>query len=120
MPDALISYPFTEEGLRDALEALGTTAENVGRNLLAMDFKGVREDPCRCPVARYLAAAVPDAKYMDVYRESVVAYVDAEAYGQRDPDDALFAVRTPGAVNDFIGQFDGFCHADLEVPDGSP
>jgi len=119
MAEALITYPFSEEGLRSALEALGTTLDSVARNLLAMDFKGVREDPCKCPVARYLAAAVPDAKHVDVYRDSVVAYWDEESHRQQDSSDALFKVRNPPAVNAFIGQFDGIGIADLEVPDGS-
>lgn len=110
MPDALISYEFSELGLRDALEALGTTADAVARNLVAMGFKGVREEPCKCPVAKYLLGVIEGIDGVNV-----------------DMDDALIgrgedsqSVKLPRPVRYFIGDFDsGGMYRQLEAPDAS-
>ena len=110
MAEALITYPFTEEGLRSALEALGTTANAVARNLEAMGFKGCREGESNCPVANYLLASFPGV------REVVVSVGSAFLY--RDGQEHVEAP-WPFAVDAFVELFDAGRFPDLEVPDAS-
>jgi hypothetical protein len=111
MPDALISYPFTEEGLRDALAALGTSGDVVARNLSAMGFKGCRSKSSNCPVANYLLSALPDARSVEV--EFGWAWArDASERVKLDVD-------WPQPVEDFIEMFDAGLLPELEAPDAS-
>lgn len=110
MAEALISYPFTEEGLRSALEALGTTANAVARNLEAMGFKGCRSNSSNCPVANYLLSALPDARSVAVE----FGYVWA-----RDANGVKLDVGWTDAIGDFIELFDDGRLLALEAPDAS-
>jgi hypothetical protein len=52
-------YPASWDGLKQALAALGDTADEIAASLQAQGIKGAREDSACCPVARYLEKASP-------------------------------------------------------------
>jgi hypothetical protein len=110
MAEALISYPLTEEGLRSALEALGTTADAVARNLEAMGFRGCRSKESNCPVAHYALASIPDAREVSVIYGGVAALNAA--------DDRVDVPMTD-AIEHFVEFFDAGGYPGLEVPDAS-
>lgn len=110
MSDALISYPFTEDGLRDALVALGTTPHAVATNLIGMGVTGKVNEPLCCPVANYLRASVEGARAACLgkdERSDLFAEVD------REPDDESVSIPAPAAVAGFIAQFDARLFPDL-------
>jgi hypothetical protein len=112
MPDALISYPFTNRGVLDALKALGTTADAVARNLEAMGFKGCQSSENNCPVANYLLSAITGARRVGVS----TGYADV--WDADDGDDPVSADWT-AAVDEFIELFDNGRFPALEAPDAS-
>lgn len=110
MPDALISYPFTKDGVHDALKALGPSVDSVARNLAAMGFKGCRSKQHECPIANYLLAAITST-----HRVSV-------GFGEVDvwtPISERLTVPWTDAVGDFIEYFDNGALPELEAPDAS-
>lgn len=110
MPDALISYPRTKDGVHDALKALGSSADSVARNLDAMGFKGCRSKEYRCPIANYLLAAVADAQRVSV------CFGDVDVWG---PDGERVTAPWTDAVEDFVEYFDNGALPQLETPDAS-
>ena len=119
MPSELIRYPFTEAGLREALEALGTTADAVATNLLAMGFRGDREECDTCPVAKYLWVSIEGIQLVDVNQDRIRIGDSAEAFEVgggdiREPDDTI-TVGTPSPVTEFIQRFDHGQFEDLDL-----
>lgn len=115
MPDPLISYPFTEQGLRDALEALGTTDSAIATNLLGMGYRGKRGSENFCPVANYVRSSIIGA-----YTASVLLDEKEEPYisviGQSGARvDSIWTY----TLGEFIWQFDSGEHPELEAPDAS-
>jgi hypothetical protein len=109
MPDALISYPATKQGLRNALEALGTTGDAVARNLAAMGFKGCVGKASNCPIANYVMASIPEAQDVRVQFGEVSVRTDED----------WNTVEQPEPVSDFVELFDGGRLPHLEVSDAS-
>lgn len=93
----LITYDFSAAGLKDAIDALGTTPNAVAANLLAMGFKGVIDDCVRCPVARYVEASIVGATSAVVEIEH--AHVDNAA-------NEIVAAVLPKPVKEFVELFD--------------
>lgn len=104
----LISYPFSEQGLRDALVALGTTPEAVAKNLLAMGFKGEVDNCEQCPVARYLARSIEATLGVDVDLFSARLYSPPV-----DDEDDFLRADLPSPVKGFIELFDQYRYVDL-------
>jgi hypothetical protein len=111
MPNALISYPFTNRGVLDALKALGTTADAVARNLDAMGFKGCQSSEHNCPVANYLLSAITGARRAGVSS----GYADVWDTDDGDPVSAEWTA----AVDEFVELFDNGRLPQLEAPDAS-
>lgn len=116
---AELTYPFTEEGIEQALTALGTTPNAVATNLSAMGFRGCRDQESNCPVAHYLLASVPGMASVGVFAERVVSGTDrverfdsghAECF-----DIGLIneVVELPNAVAQFVLAFDLGDYPDL-------
>ena len=80
------------------LEALGTTAAEVAESLRAMGVRGVRGNPCTCPIARYLGpgweVSGNEAAGVDVLHYRLVSL--------------------PSPVRAFLRGFDGGLYPELE------
>lgn len=83
------------------LENLGNTSEEVAKTLYAEGVKGVRGDPCNCPVANYLRHTL--GNYWSVSEKSVYFAIGGER-----------AAITPRAVELFIVDFDDEMYPDLD------
>jgi len=106
-------YPFTDGGLRAALDALGSTTDEIAATLLRLGHRGVQMVACRCPIASYLTA-VMDASEVEASPASVrVHHLDF-------PFPVRGMVPTPVAA--FMSRFDVGDYPDLiekEPSDGS-
>lgn len=118
MPDPLISYPFTEEGLRNALVALGTTPNSVATNLSAMGFRGEVKEPLCCPVANYLRMSLKGATAACIGKDERDGLF-AEAEDSQDST-RVDMPAIPRPVAEFVLQFDDRRFPDLieEDPHG--
>jgi hypothetical protein len=81
-------YPVSWDGLKQALAALGDTADEIAASLQAQGIKGAREDNRSCPVARYLEKVFPGWEPDVQGREVILAHghevgieVDVEPIG---------------------------------------
>lgn len=101
MPE--LRYEFSEQGLNEALKALGTTPDAVAANLSALGFTGRLNEPLCCPVANYLRTSVPDAIYACVAKDEDGGLFASLGRGNRVEVDVP---SVPAAVQDFILQFD--------------
>lgn len=107
------TYPATADGLRAALDALGTTAEAVAATLEAGGWRGKRDDCETCPTAKYLQAVIQGFTQIYVDRSEVSLWLQAN-----DTDDEPdVQVETPPAVNGFIGGFDDGEFPELHADD---
>lgn len=120
------TYPFTEEGISDALTALGTTPNAVATNLSAMGFRGCKDQESNCPVAHYLLASVPDMASVSVFNAALGDRLDESATGHVEGYDMDLGrppliVDLPAAVVGFVFAFDkgGFPDLDMEASNGS-
>ncbi len=110
MPEA-ISYPFSDEGVKAALAALGTTENAVATNLYSLGFRGVQGSESQDPLGRYLVASVKDAAHAEVIVE---VGSNGEAYAiLRTPNREEVAADLPPHVRTFILRFDDGKHPDL-------
>lgn len=108
---ALPAYPFTDEGLAAALDALGRNHVGVATTLLRLGFRGVACARAECPVAHYVEAALKAS-------EVSVPGLQADAW-MRPADDANGQVRhvyarCPAPVIDFIHMFDNGRYPSLD------
>lgn len=94
----MTGYPLTPEGIRRALEALGSTPAAVAARLIEGGHLGIPGDCTACPVVRYLEARFPGS-------HSVVATEGACAVYLTPAGDPLVA-RMTDAVTGFIDRFD--------------
>jgi hypothetical protein len=117
----LLRYPDTDEGLKAALTALGTTLDAVVRNLSAMGVQGRRGVECECALAAYLQLVVPDAPRVHVYLDDndtevhVVTGTVRRALGVGVTASAVVG----GPLPTFVRRFDGGAYPDLEVSDAA-
>lgn len=97
-----------KQQVRYALWRLGKTPEEVAANLELGGWLGLRHDAGACPVARYLAAVLPNASGAEVSRyEAAVLFTDR-------PD---VEANLPRAVADFIEAFDDGAFPELVAQD---
>lgn len=87
---------ITPEQIREWLEELGSTADEVAASLESRGIRGRRGSATHCPIAKYLQqravrSALVGADTVHVDPGLGLPYVD---------------VRTPNAVADFVAKFD--------------
>lgn len=107
-------YEFTEEGVSNALAALGTTPNQIADRLLAGGHRGKRGCEAACPLADYLAQIWPFPDFgVSVLSEPPedVLYVELLRFA----DNTLVEVDLPAAAAAFIRQFDAGHFGDLEA-----
>lgn len=91
---------------RELIE-LGRTADEIADRLRALEIKGVLSNPCRCPVAQFMARlGVPN---------SVVSRSQIEFGRGRD----WHIITTPGAVAAFLRNFDRGVYLDLVLTEAA-
>jgi hypothetical protein len=111
-----LRYEFSEQGLSDALAALGTTANAVATNLSAMGFTGRVNEPDCCPVANYLTGCVErTSKAIVGKNEDNELYAWLGGVDLADVDLPLI----PRPVADFVLQFDARLFPEL-IDEGRP
>lgn len=119
MPDALISYPGTPEGLFAAIEALGTTPNAVATVLSGLGFRGETHSATDCPIACYIRDSLDGAKKVEVFLEleEMRPHVVVTRWGN-------VVVQADGttAAAAFIRMFDASYYPDLieEDSDATP
>lgn len=106
----LRTFDFSDEGLKQALDALGTSANAVAGNLEAMGICGRVNEPDCCPVANYLRTSIQGATGACIGRdEDLTLYAQVEGSGESHVD----APAIPTAVAGFVVQFDAQRYPDL-------
>lgn len=114
MPGELIRYPFTEQGLYEALTALGTTPQAVATNLGAMGFSGELNEPRSCPVANYLRTSLEGAQDACVGKDDHDGlYAEVEREASDCADSTVDMPVIPPPVAQFVVQFDDKRFPDL-------
>lgn len=105
------TYPFTEEGLNAAFEALGDRAGLIADRLVAMGIKGKPGDDTCCALANYLKTVIEGVAYASVGD----ALVDLRRnwFEDGDPVVEYLEADTPDAAADFIYVFDAREYPDL-------
>lgn len=109
-------YPFTDEGLREALRRLGRRRQKVRRTLRKLGCTGDPDSCNSCPVAVYLTRAlgyddvIVDGPYATATRDVLA---DPEGYGDFYADVETIRVLLPKPITDFIDSFDGRQYPDL-------
>ena len=90
--------------VREVLEGLGSTPDDVADSLRAGGITGTPEDPCFCPIAKLIKFAVPEAADEDLWDsdEEVAVYFVCRNF-VRTPDGEF---TPPYAVAQFIYRFD--------------
>lgn len=107
----MISYPFTDAGVAEAIAALGTTENAVATNLFALGFRGIQGSESQDPLGRYLVASIKDAAHVEVIVE---VGVRAEAYAVvSTPNREDVAADLPPHVVTFVLRFDDGKHPEL-------
>lgn len=110
------TYPFTEDGVRAAMQALGALPNAVAETLSRAALAGKPGDDCGCPVALYLQAVIQEHPRAGIY------YDDRRWFAclwMRDLGAASeLNVNLPDAVRDFVLAFDQGEYPDL-IEEGS-
>ena len=113
------TYPFTEEGVTEALVALGLDPEDVAEVLLEMGVRGIPGSDCNCPIAHYLEDVIQDCGSVGVFLDDALgreteAHARLEAIpGSVAEDDSVLHVDLTAAVIVFIRRFDASKYPDL-------
>lgn len=110
----MAEYPFTEEGVTAALDALGDDQFAVAAAFARLGIDGQQHRCGTCPTAVYLLGLWP-LKTVDVDRSRVLAEMDEVRVvdGYTEHDHWRVAVETPWPVADFIAAFDAGHYPDL-------
>lgn len=112
----LPTYEFTDAGLKQALEALGSTSAEIGASLETHGIKGERHYCMFCPVANYLHLVFPDAEEVEVHNECCHATKTVVDYVQ--VDHPRITAETPLAVANFVEDFDNGYYPQLDSNEG--
>jgi hypothetical protein len=112
--------PYTEDGLRDALHALGAHATTVAETLTTHGHRGQRGCASRCPIARYLAHEFPDVVGVDVDTDIATLWLSGDPDGHH-LGDCRVTVDMPLPVAVFVRRFDDpadmwYVDLDEDVP----
>lgn len=106
-----LTYAFSDDGLRQALVALGDSPEAVGRTLQAMGLRG-RRHLCRvCPVAKYLLLVIEGADDIGVHDYKAFAFRTVVEY--TDVASEVASTELPVVVQAFVEDFDDGRFPDL-------
>lgn len=92
-----------KERVEVLLRSLGDTADEVADSLRARSIKGTRDDGCKCPIAKVIAAEIPESSGAEWDDEDGKWFV-SQGY-VRTPAGDLWP---PAAVSEFIEIFDDF------------
>ena len=106
-------FPGTVDGVEAALAALGSTPAAVAAALTAGGYGGLREDCCRCPVARYLLAVVEDA--YDVMAGPLVVRLAVTVAFDGYSGVAVVLTLAPRPVRAFAEAFDQCLYPRLDL-----
>jgi hypothetical protein len=110
------AYPLTEEGLADALAALGDTPGTVAETLTDGGYRGVRDDCNECPTALYLLDVIVGITAVDVDRVTVTATSDTPAAARISENWQVRVLAVvPIPVREFIAAFDDGNFPDLDI-----
>lgn len=115
-PEQSKTYSLSEEGVTAALADLDKGgSEDVAIRLAELGILGIQGDDCACPVANYLARALPNVETVTVARGEVYArgtvYEDLDGFPQ--PLDVLLHAELPDSVDAFVADFDAGVYPDL-------
>ncbi len=115
---AELRYPFNDEGLSDALVALGTTLGAVVCNLTVLGVRGRRGVECGCPLAVYVAGVLDGATDAYVYLDDndTEVHVIAQIRVGGEHVDQVAATHG-GSLPTFVRLFDRGRFPEMEVPD---
>ena len=110
------AYPFTDEGVTAALDALGDDSHAVARALERLGVTGNRDSCEQCLIANYLDRVYPGLSRVEVNREAIVLELRVVTFdeGRTDIDHAWLRVDTTDPISDFIGDFDAARYPNLE------
>lgn len=97
--------------VRELLEGLGSTADDVADMLRAKGITGTPEDPCNCPIANLIKAEIPGAADEELWDtdEEVADYFVCSMFVRAD----FNSFNPPLAVSEFIRRFDDCHYSDL-------
>lgn len=95
----LPTYDFSDAGVEEALEALGTTPNAVASTLSAMGFRGCKSNERNCPIVNYIVSSIPEADTAGVWTDDDG---DAIVQAERGYGDSLVIV---GAHSETVGVF---------------
>jgi hypothetical protein len=108
-------YPFTDEGLTEAVDALGDEADLIADALRALGIRGDRALCDTCPVAAYVQHLYPEATvHVDRSYIRVGLRTTVVEGGQVVQDEAQAEIETPWPVVDFIAAFDAGYYSYLQ------
>lgn len=100
-------YPFTDEGLRQALRALGGFRDEVASVLRRVGVKGIPGNACGCPVAVYVQRLLGDGTaIVDATTVTVTRYLLVEEFGSVWTDHERIEADLPAPVATFVRAFD--------------
>lgn len=109
-------YPFSDDGVTAALDALGNDGAEVAEALRRLHIEGIQHDCLHCPGAMYLAGLYPDTDvHVDrsyVRLDRVVRGFDEDGHPTRDEE--TVRIDTPGPIVEFIAEFDNNQHRHLQ------
>lgn len=107
-------YPFSDEGLAQALAWLGASEDAIAARLTAGGWRGPKDDCEHCPVANFLLATFA-ADRVEVNQLGVSVEREVRIFTDSDLDvqQQTIVAETPNAVADFIGDFDSGNYPDL-------
>lgn len=106
----MTTYPFTEEGVAQALQALGATPNMVAEYLSREALAGKPKDDCGCPVALYLQAVIEEHPRAGIYHDD---HWFACVWSRDRTNNVEMEVDLPAAVRDFVLAFDRSEYPDL-------
>lgn len=111
----MAEYPFTEEGVERAVDALGDTSQDMAEELRRLGQHGDRDSCETCPLANYLRSLFPDAEvYVDREHIRLTRTVVTVEDGRVDRDEQYIRIETSYAAADFIGDMDDARYPHLE------
>lgn len=105
---------MSNEQVREALEDLGMTADEVANRLTQMGVTGNVEQAMSCPVANYLKKKFPEAQRACVFIQATVTVGEFDPGYPDDSQGKQYWTHTPRPVFEFIKEFDAGMYPQLK------
>lgn len=103
----MAEYPFTDDGLRAALKALGGFRDEVAASLHRLGIKGTPGDPCDCPIAVYAERSLGDGwAQVDITSVKVRRNLTVAEFGETWTDRQYVEADLPAPVATFVRAYD--------------